>query len=371
MNSFWHNKRVLVTGHTGFKGSWLTQWLKLLGAEIIGFALPPPTDLNLFNVAGIAQNTISLTGDIRNYLEILEVIKKYQPSIVFHLAAQPLVRHSYLQPLETYATNVMGTLHLFEAIRQSKKECTIINVTSDKCYENKEWFWGYRENEPMGGYDPYSNSKACAELVTSAYRNSFFDPISFSQHKISLASARSGNVIGGGDWATDRLIPDIIRACINNVPVRIRNSHSIRPWQHVLEPLAGYLKLAQKLHEAPMMYGEPWNFGPNDDDAKPTQWLVEQVLSLWGGSNYWESDSSALHEATYLKLDCGKAKTRLGWQPIWNLERALVETVRWYKAYYQQQGINELMCHQIRTYSEQTKLMMNKVIAPVGEEIIK
>ena len=267
--SFWRSKKVFFSGHTGFKGSWLCLWLQQLGAEVTGYALAPPTSPSLFEVAHVAQGMKSLCGDIRDGAALAKAMREAVPDIVIHMAAQPLVRRSYLDPVETYSANVMGTVHLLEAVRQTQSVRAVVNVTSDKCYENKEWVWGYRESDPMGGFDPYSNSKGCAELVTAAYRNSFFNPAKYSEHHVALASVRAGNVIGGGDWAEDRLIPDILAAFEKSQPVVIRNPHAIRPWQHVLEPLAGYLQLAQKLYEDGATYAEGWNFGPNDEDAQP------------------------------------------------------------------------------------------------------
>jgi CDP-glucose 4,6-dehydratase len=276
---------------------------------------------------------ISIDGDIRDYAALAAVFKKYHPEIVIHMAAQALVRYSYVNPVETYATNVMGTVHLLEAARQVDSVRAIVNITSDKCYENREWVWGYRENEAMGGYDPYSSSKGCAELVASAYRNSFFNPQDYARHGVAVASARAGNVIGGGDWAEDRLIPDIMRAITQGEPVRIRNPHAIRPWQHVLEPLSGYLALAQKLYQEGVAYAEGWNFGPNDADAKSVQWIVAQLTQHWGEGASWVLDGGEHpHEAHYLKLDCSKAKARLDWQPRWSLNEALEKIIAWHQA---------------------------------------
>jgi CDP-glucose 4,6-dehydratase len=331
--SFWADKTVLLTGHTGFKGSWLSLWLQSMGANVIGFALAPPSDPSLFITAKVAKGMISIDGDIRDYAALAAVFKKYHPEIVIHMAAQALVRYSYVNPVETYATNVMGTVHLLEAARQVDSVRAIVNITSDKCYENREWVWGYRENEAMGGYDPYSSSKGCAELVASAYRNSFFNPQDYARHGVAVASARAGNVIGGGDWAEDRLIPDIMRAITQGEPVRIRNPHAIRPWQHVLEPLSGYLALAQKLYQEGVAYAEGWNFGPNDADAKSVQWIVAQLTQHWGEGASWVLDGGEHpHEAHYLKLDCSKAKARLDWQPRWSLNEALEKIIAWHQA---------------------------------------
>ena len=358
MNHFYKNKTVLITGHTGFKGSWLSLWLKNLGANVVGFALEPPTQPSLFTLANVAEGMTSIIGDIRDYDSIFSVIKTYRPEIVIHMAAQPLVLYSYDQPIETYATNVMGTVNLFEAIRQVNCTKTIVNVTTDKCYENKEWNWGYREEDRLGGFDPYSNSKACSELVTSAYQNSFFKKMG-----IALASARAGNVIGGGDWALNRLIPDIIRGCIENQPVPIRYPHALRPWQHVLEPLSGYLLLAQRLHEQPDLYMQAWNFGPSDDDVKPVEWISEYIVNHWHdkrASWYLDVDSVKQHEATYLKLDCSKAKSLLGWKPKWNLEIGLSQTIKWYEAYQNKKDMREVTLQQIADYEILNQTSANK-----------
>ncbi|RYY17500.1 MAG: CDP-glucose 4,6-dehydratase [Alphaproteobacteria bacterium] len=309
--TFWSGKRVFLTGHTGFKGSWLSLWLQAMGADLTGFALAPPTDPSLFQAADVAQGMTSIIGDIRDAGALAHALVTASPEIVIHMAAQPLVRASYDDPVGTYATNVMGTVHVLEAVRRAPGVRACVVVTTDKCYENREWVWGYREDEAMGGYDPYSNSKGCAELVTSAYRRSFF-----GESGTATASARAGNVIGGGDWAVDRLIPDILRAVVAGEPVVIRNPHSIRPWQHVLEPLSGYLVLAQSLWTDPTGAAEGWNFGPRDEDARPVQWIVEQLCELWGDGASWVRDERLQpHEANYLKLDISKARARLGWEP--------------------------------------------------------
>jgi CDP-glucose 4,6-dehydratase len=346
--SFWQNKRVLLTGHTGFKGSWLSLLLSQLGAKVTGFALAPPTQPNLFDLAGVQDHITHVVGDIRNYADLFAVIQEAQPEIVIHMAAQPLVLASYDQPIETYATNVMGTVNLFEALRQTKSVKAIVNVTTDKCYENKEWNWGYRENDVLGGHDPYSNSKACAELVTSAFRNSFFKGMN-----IGSASARAGNVIGGGDWAQNRLIPDIIQACMDDKTVSIRNPEAMRPWQHVLEPLQGYLLLAEKLYQHPEQFAEAWNFGPQDEDTQPVRWIADYVVKQWGQSARWAIQPiHQPHEACYLKLDHSKAKTKLGWQPRWNLKDGLNKTIEWYQAYQQKQNMHDVTIAQITSHLE-------------------
>jgi CDP-glucose 4,6-dehydratase len=350
--AFWNGKKVFLTGHTGFKGSWLSLWLQQLGAKVTGYALPPPTRPCLFEVADVAQGMESVIGDIRDSTALSKATREAAPDIVLHMAAQPLVGRSYANPVETYSTNVLGTVHVLEAVRQTPSVRAVVNVTSDKCYDNKEWVWGYRESEPMGGFDPYSNSKGCAELVTSAYRNSFFNPAKYNEHRVALASARAGNVIGGGDWAEDRLIPDILRGISEGRPVVIRNPHAIRPWQHVLEPLSGYLLLAQKLYEEGVVYAEGWNFGPSDEDAKPVQWIVERLTERWGESATWQlAEGSHPHEAHYLKLDCSKARMHLDWQPRWNLSQALEMIVAWQAAWLGNADMRGFTLKQIEQYA--------------------
>ncbi len=351
--SFWTGKVVLLTGHTGFKGSWLSLWLQSLGANVIGYALPPPTNPSLYVAANVANGMVSIEGDIRDFSTLAKVTEKYQPEIVIHMAAQSLVRYSYVNPIETYSTNVMGTVNLLEAARQAGSVKAIVNVTSDKCYENREWIWGYRENEAMGGHDPYSNSKGCAELVTAAYRNSYFHPEKYQQHGVALASARAGNVIGGGDWAEDRLIPDIMRAIVQGKSVNIRNPHAIRPWQHVLEPLSGYLLLAEKLYEKGASYAEGWNFGPHDEGAKSVQWVVENLIQGWGKGASWVLDGGDHpHEAHFLKLDCSKARARLDWHPRRHLPDALHSIVEWHRAHRDGKDMREVTLSQINAYRE-------------------
>ncbi|MDD4946163.1 MAG: CDP-glucose 4,6-dehydratase [Gallionella sp.] len=348
---FWRGKRVLLTGHTGFKGSWLSLWLQSMGAEVVGYALAPPTTPSLFEIANVTAGMTHIEGDIRDLAHLRAVFAEHQPEIVIHMAAQALVRHSYAEPVETYSTNVMGTVNVLEAVRNAGCVKAVVNVTSDKCYENREWVWGYRENEAMGGFDPYSNSKGCAELVASAYRSSFFNPEKFQQHGVALASARAGNVIGGGDWAEDRLIPDILRAITAGRPVHIRSPHAIRPWQHVLEPLSGYLLLAERLFTEGVAHAEGWNFGPNDEDAKPVQWIVERLTETWGDGASWVLDGGEHpHEAHYLKLDCSKARMRLAWQPRWRLEATLEKIVEWHRALQNGQDMREVTLKQISAY---------------------
>ncbi|CAH1208477.1 CDP-glucose 4,6-dehydratase [Paenibacillus allorhizoplanae] len=352
MTEFWNNKRVFITGHTGFKGSWLSLWLTHMGAKVAGYALQPPTSPSLFelcNIEGLLEK--STIADIRDLESIKKAVSDFKPEIVIHMAAQPLVRDSYKIPVETYSINVMGTVNVFEAIRTTESVKAVVNVTTDKCYENKEWEWGYRENERLGGYDPYSNSKACSELVTSAYRNSFFNPEKYNEHGVAIASARAGNVIGGGDWAVDRLIPDCVRSLLLAEEIVIRNPNSIRPWQHVLEPLSGYLLLAEKLYMHGVQYAEGWNFGPSDNDAKPVSWIVDKICDIWGESSHYRIDGgSHPHEAHYLKLDCSKAKSLLNWQPRWELERTLKSIVYWSQMYNKGADMRITCLEQINDY---------------------
>lgn len=347
---FWHGKRVFLTGHTGFKGSWLSLWLQRMGAEVTGFALPPPTVLNLFEVARVADGMNSVIGDIRDALALRTSMLAAQPEIVIHMAAQALVRQGYADPVSTYSTNVMGTVHIFEAVRATSSVRAVINVTSDKCYENKEWVWGYRENDPMGGFDPYSSSKGCAELVANAYRQSYFDN---KDTPVALASVRAGNVIGGGDWAADRLIPDALRAFAQGEAVNIRYPNAVRPWQHVLEPLSGYLCLAEKLHDQGEDWAGAWNFGPADNDAQSVQWVVERLASLWPAAANWVCDPQLQpHEAHMLKLDCSKARARLEWHPRWSLDEALKRVVDWQLAWQHDQDMRAFCMNQIAEFGE-------------------
>jgi CDP-glucose 4,6-dehydratase len=336
--SFWRGKKVFVTGHTGFKGSWLSLWLQDMGAVVKGYALEPNTTPNLFTEANVGLNMDSEIGDITDLKRITNSMIAFNPEVLIHMAAQPLVRLSYKEPVLTYATNVMGTVNVLEAARKCTKLKAIVSVTTDKCYENKEWAWGYRESEPMGGHDPYSSSKGCAELVTAAYRKSFFN----ESNSAFLASARAGNVIGGGDWSDDRLIPDILKAFENKESVIIRNPMATRPWQHVLEPLSGYLLLAQHLYEGGGSYAEGWNFGPKDEDCKPVSWILDKMVAKWGKGAAWELDkNNNPHEAGYLKLDCSKAAMQLNWRPKWNLEDTLESIINWYQHYLSGKNIKE------------------------------
>jgi len=348
---FFHEKKVLITGHTGFKGSWLTLMLHHFGATLSGYALKPPTIPSLFGEANLNELVNSKIGDIRDLDNLNQFIKEVDPEIVIHLAAQPLVRDSYKMPVDTYETNVMGTVHLLESCRNLPSLKVIINVTTDKCYENREWHWGYREYEPMGGYDPYSSSKGCSELVTSAFRRSFYNPKEYGVHGVAVATARAGNVIGGGDWAIDRLIPDFIRAIINNKLFKIRSPYAIRPWQHVMEPLTGYMLLAKNLYNEGIKYAGAWNFGPDDRDAKNVKWIAQTLCDIWGEGSSYEIDSNPHpHEANYLKLDCSKAKTELNWYPKWNINKAVSSIVEWNKARLDGKDVRKITEKQITQY---------------------
>ncbi|MCA1556974.1 MAG: CDP-glucose 4,6-dehydratase [Acidobacteria bacterium] len=350
---FWKDKKVLVTGHTGFKGSWLSLWLAELGAEVTGYSLPAPTNPSHFELARVAERVESINGDVRDLEHLCRTIKETRPEVVIHMAAQSLVRRSYLDPVETYETNVMGTVNVLEAVRRTGSDSVraLLVVTSDKCYENREQFEGHKETDAMGGYDPYSSSKGCAELVTAAFGRSFFHAAQTGKAQTMVASARAGNVIGGGDWAEDRLIPDIIRSWMKGEPVRIRRPHAVRPWQHVLDPLAGYLLLIEKMYGGGAQYAEGWNFGPQDSDAKPVGWIVERMAALWGEGARWALDEGEHpHEAHYLKLDCSKAREGLGWKARLSVERALEETVKWYRGYKEGRDAARLSLEQIRAF---------------------
>ena len=348
---FWHGKKVFLTGHTGFKGSWLSLWLQMLGAEVTGYSLEPPTVPSLFEVASVASGMRSITGDVCDLANLKQAIAKCKPEIVVHMAAQSLVRVSYQDPILTYQTNVMGTANLLQAVRETPSVSAVLVITSDKCYENRNSPQGYREIDPLGGHDPYSSSKACAELVASAYRSSFF--LDRSGRPVSLATARAGNVIGGADWAQDRLIPDIVKAFSEGKVLKVRNPEAVRPWQHVLEPLRGYLMLAQKLYENGTAFANAWNFGPDSNDAKPVQWIVEQIADKWGSDAAWEvDDGEHPHEAQMLYLDWSKASQQLGWHPVLRLPEALSMTVDWYKHFLSGQNAREKCLEQIAAYCE-------------------
>lgn len=361
-SSFWEGKRVFLTGHTGFKGGWLSLWLQNAGARVTGYALAPQGELNFFKVAGVESGMFaSYLADVRDSRALTLAVQECQPEIVIHMAAQALVRRSYKDPVETYATNVMGTVHLLEAVRATPGVRAVVNVTTDKCYENKEWAWGYREIDPLGGHDPYSNSKGCAEMVTSAYRDSYFNPQQHLSHGVSIASVRAGNVIGGGDWSSDRLIPDLLSSFKTGRAVRIRNPNAIRPWQHVLEPLRGYLMLAQRLVEGGPIFGEAWNFGPIEEDARPVGWIVDQMARRWGEGAIWQNDiGEHPHEATYLKLDISKVRNRLQWEPTLRLTSALDMVIQWSRMLEAGADMRQVTLDQITTYQDMIDVLAKR-----------
>ncbi|WP_263379515.1 CDP-glucose 4,6-dehydratase [Granulicella paludicola] len=343
---FWSGRRVFLTGHTGFKGGWTALWLAQKGAVVRGYALDPATQPSLFIEAKVGSIVEDIRGDIRDSARLNEAMTSFAPEIVLHMAAQPLVRYSYVDPIGTYETNVIGTARVLEAVRKTESVRAVVSVTTDKCYENHETLRGYKETDALGGYDPYSSSKACAEIVSAAYRQSYL-----AERGIALATARAGNVIGGGDWSEDRLIPDLIQGFLAHKTVKIRRPRAIRPWQHVLEPVMGYLQLAEKLLSKDEKYASAFNFGPAEEDAQPVQWIVERMVSLWGEDAQWELDADeGVHEARYLKLDASKARTELGWQPKLSLEKALEWLVEWYKAWQSGADLQPLTLEQIARY---------------------
>jgi CDP-glucose 4,6-dehydratase len=349
------NKKVLITGHTGFKGAWLTFWLKELGAEVLGYSLESPTNPSLFNTLKLKNEIHHVIGNILDEEKLLNTFKNFKPEIVFHLAAQPLVRLSYKEPKLTYETNVIGTLNVLESIRKTESVKVSVNITTDKCYENKEWIYGYRENDPMGGYDPYSSSKGCAELLISSYRNSFFNPKDYGQsHNTSISSVRAGNVIGGGDWAEDRLIPDCIKSLIKKENIYLRNPSSIRPWQHVLEPLSGYLLLGSKMLEDKTKYCEGWNFGPDDKEILSVEDVVKNAIKVWGEGSYTINPDNQIHEANFLKLDISKARFYLNWSPVYSTFESIEKTVYWYKEYYNKSNMIDFTKNQINEYMKKS-----------------
>ena len=349
--AFWRNKKVFITGHTGFKGSWLSLWLQRAGANVIGYSLAPFTSPAMFHAAKVQQGMVSIDGDVRDLESVAAAIAHYRPEVVIHMAAQALVKKAYKDPIETYTTNVIGTLNILEAVRRGTCAKVAIAITSDKCYENREWVWGYRENDRMGGHDPYSSSKGCAELVISAFRDSYLNPADFSDHGVLLASTRAGNVIGGGDWSPDRLVPDVVKSIMNGEPVLIRRPAATRPWQFVLEPLRGYLSLAEQLWEDRTDLVGPWNFGPDVDQIQPVSWIVNYLTEKWSEGATWKIDEGKHpHEDHFLKLDCTKAKSQLGWQPLLPLTSALDWIIDWYKAFSRNEDMHEVSLRQIESY---------------------
>jgi CDP-glucose 4,6-dehydratase len=352
-NAFWRNKRVLITGHTGFKGSWLGLWLDSVGARVAGYALEPPSDPSLYALARVDEAVRSTTGDVRDLARLERTVGEAAPDVVFHMAAQSVVLLSYDAPVDTYSTNVMGTVHLLEAIRRTGSRCAVINVTTDKCYENKGWVWGYREDDRLGGHDPYSNSKACAELVGQAYRDSFFPLTDVERHGVRLASARAGNVIGGGDWTPHQLIPEAVAALQRGESVVLRHPDATRPWQHVLDCLDGYVSLAEALSDNPAGFSGGWNFGPADSDSRPVSYLVETLAKHWGVAVPWTHDTQ-VHppEAQELRLETRQAASRLGWRACWSIDTALDMVARWYDGYHAGTPARALCLEQIRRYTE-------------------
>lgn len=344
---FWRNKKVLITGHTGFKGSWLTIWLNDLGAKVFGYSLSPDESICLFHITNLHHIVLSTFDDICNFKSLKQATEKIKPDIVFHLAAQPLVRLSYQEPIQTFSTNIIGTANILEICKNIVSVKAVINVTSDKCYENKEWLWGYRENDPMGGHDPYSASKGCSEILTNSYLKSYY-----LEQKIGLATCRAGNVIGGGDWSSDRLIPDILNGFRSNKSVKVRYPYAIRPWQHVIEPLSGYIMLAEYLYKEPTRFSGAWNFGPRDEDAREVLWVVKKMAQIWGDGALWEIDKFEHdHEANFLKLDTSKARQLLNWHPQWNLQKSLNQIISWDNAWVNGEDMHKKCLEQISEYT--------------------
>lgn len=353
VDALWRGRRVFLTGHTGFKGGWLALWLASKGAVVRGYSLDPYTTPNLFDAARIGEQIEDVRGDIRDSEKLDRALTEFTPEVVFHMAAQPLVRLSYQDPIGTFETNVLGTARVLDAVRRTPSVRAVVSITTDKCYENKEWLWGYRETDPLGGYDPYSSSKACAEIVTAAFRQSYFPLDKLPQHRCGIATARAGNVIGGGDWSTDRLIPDLVRGFAQGKPALVRRPDAIRPWQHVLEPLHGYLLLAEKLLTGRPEYATAFNFGPRDDDAQTVGWIVKKMVDFWGDGASWTLDPEpGMHEAGYLKLEASRARAELAWHPRLRLETALQWLVEWYKAQTQGADMQKFTLAQIMAYEQ-------------------
>lgn len=349
----WKNRRVFLTGHTGFKGSWLALWLARRGAQVRGYALDPISDPNMFTVASVAETLDDLRGDIRNYAKLQAAMTEFQPEVIFHLAAQPLVRHSYIDPLGTYATNVLGTANVLEAVRKTPSVRAVVCITSDKCYQAPGEIRAHCETDPLGGNDPYSSSKACAEILTAAYRNSFFPVDRLQDHHVAIATVRAGNVIGGGDWSQDRLLPDLIRGFYSGQQVLIRNPKAIRPWQHVLEPLSGYMQVAEKLLQGQPEFASAFNFGPDEDDAWPVERVANKLSALWGdGASWTRHNDSSMEEAPFLLLDSSKAHAELKWQPRLAIENSLDWTVAWYQAWLQNEPMKQMTLEQIAAYEK-------------------
>jgi len=349
----WQGCRVFLTGHTGFKGCWLSLWLSKLGAQVRGYALNPCTEPNMFSMTSLGDVVEDVRGDIRDFPKLEASMKEFAPQVVFHMAAQPLVRRSYANPLETYATNVMGTAHVMEAVRKTPSVRAVVCITTDKCYQNQEWIWPYRETDALGGYDPYSSSKACAEILSAAYRSSFFPVELLQEHHVAVATARAGNVIGGGDWSEDRLVPDLIRGFQSGDPVLIRRPNAIRPWQHVLDPLHGYIRLAEELLTENARFASSYNFGPGDDDAWPVERIATRLAEIWGHGASWVRDSGpSVHEAHFLRLDASKARAELSWRPRLRIDMALEWTMAWYRAWEKCRDMKEFTAEQITAYED-------------------